>query len=390
MKIAIVIPNSLSALLFCKGMINNMKSVDGYDIHIICQEDIHADKLRELGVNIINLDMYRFISPIRDTLYLVKLYKIIKREGFDVVLNFSTKPNIYGPIAAKMANVKTIISHIVGLGATFLPNNGIKSILLQNILLRLYHISCKLCDKVWFTNPNDLNLFISWDIINKKKVVLTNNYLDVDYYSSTTVDSTSIFGLKKELDIRDKDRVVIMVARMIWSKGIKEFAEASEILKDKHPHIKFLLVAPLEPNALDSVPESYIRQIEQKSNLKWLGFRSDVKSLYALSDLAVLPSYYKEGGYPRALTEPMAMGKPIITTESEDCRGTVEEGKNGYLVPVKDSKALAAAISSLIEDNDKLLEFGKYSRLKAERGFDEKKIVPQALRECGVLPLGNG
>lgn len=385
MKIAIVIPNSLSALLFCKGMINNMKSVDGYDIHIICQEDIHADKLRELGVNIINLDMYRFISPIRDTLYLVKLYKIIKREGFDVVLNFSTKPNFYGPIAAKMANVKTIISHIVGLGATFLPNNGIKSILLQNILLRLYHISCKLCDKVWFTNPNDLNLFISWDIINKKKVVLTKNYLDVDYYSSTTVDSTSIFGLKKELDIRDKDRVVIMVARMIWSKGIKEFAEASEILKDKHPHIKFLLVAPLEPNALDSVPESYIRQIEQKSNLKWLGFRSDVKSLYALSDLAVLPSYYKEGGYPRALTEPMAMGKPIITTESEDCRGTVEEGKNGYLVPVKDSKALAAAISLLIEDNDKLIQFGQYSRLKAERDFDENKIVPQALIECGIL-----
>lgn len=385
MKIAIVIPNSLSALLFCKGIINNMKSVDGYDIHIICQEDIHADKLRELGVNIINLDMYRFISPIRDTLYLVKLYKIIKREGFDVFLNFSTKPNIYGPIAAKMANVKTIISHIVGLGATFLPNNGIKSILLQNILLRLYHLSCKLCDKVWFTNPNDLNLFISWDIINKKKVVLTKNYLDVDYYSSTTVDSTSIFGLKKELDIRDKDRVVIMVARMIWSKGIKEFAEASEILKDKHPHIKFLLVAPLEPNALDSVPESYIRQIEQKSNLKWLGFRSDVKSLYALSDLAVLPSYYKEGGYPRALTEPMAMGKPIITTESEDCRGTVEEGKNGYLVPVKDSKALAAAISLLIEDNDKLIQFGQYSRLKAERDFDENKIVPQALIECGIL-----
>lgn len=362
-----------------------MKSVDGYDIHIICQEDIHADKLRELGVNIINLDMYRFISPIRDTLYLVKLYKIIKREGFDVFLNFSTKPNIYGPIAAKMANVKTIISHIVGLGATFLPNNSIKSILLQNILLRLYHLSCKLCDKVWFTNPNDLNLFISWDIINKKKVVLTKNYLDVDYYSSTTVDSTSIFGLKKELDIRDKDRVVIMVARMIWSKGIKEFAEASEILKDKHPHIKFLLVAPLEPNALDSVPESYIRQIEQKSNLKWLGFRSDVKSLYALSDLAVLPSYYKEGGYPRALTEPMAMGKPIITTESEDCRGTVEEGKNGYLVPVKDSKALAAAISLLIEDNDKLIQFGQYSRLKAERDFDENKIVPQALIECGIL-----
>jgi len=89
------------------------------------------------------------------------------------------------------------------------------------------------------------------------------------------------------------------------------------------------------------------------------------------------------------LTEPMAMGKPIITTNTPDCRETVEEGKNGLLIPVKDSMALATAIEELIADEHKSLEFGKYSRVKAERDFDEKKIVPQALAALGFpLPPG--
>ncbi len=123
---------------------------------------------------------------------------------------------------------------------------------------------------------------------------------------------------------------------------------------------------------------------EKTSHLKWLGFRSDVKRIYALSDLAVLPSYYKEGGYPRALLEPMAMGKPVITTDIPDCKGTVEEGRNGFLVPAKDAKALAKAIENLILDEHMLKKFGEYSRVKAEREFDEKKIVPQALLQLGI------
>lgn len=386
MNIAIVIPDAYSAFLFCKGIITYLKNIVKANISVICFEDLYGHNIRSLGVNIINLDIYRFLNPLKDASYLLKLYNIFKRERFDVVINFSTKPNIYGPIAARMANVKRVISHIVGLGSVFLSNNGIKSQLLENILLLFYLLSCKLSDKVWFTNPNDLKLFIARGLIGQDKVVLTKNYLDVDYYSSTNVDPNEIKQLRKELRIRVQDKVVIMVARMMWSKGIREFAEASVILKNEYLNLFFLLIAPLEPDNLDSVPESYIREMEKKSNLKWLGFRSDVKNLYALSDLAVLPSYYKEGGYPRALTEPMAMGKPIITTESEDCRGTVEEGKNGFLVPIKDAKALAAAISLLMEDNDKRVRFGQYSRLKAERDFDEKKIVSQALIECGVIP----
>jgi len=140
----------------------------------------------------------------------------------------------------------------------------------------------------------------------------------------------------------------------------------------------------LETGSQDAVPESYVREKEKSANFKWLGFQDDVKRLYAIADLAVLPTYYKEGGYPRALLEPMAMGKPVITTTSEDCRGTIEEGKNGFLVPIQDSRALAAAISRVMSDDELREILGGYSRVKAVRDFDEQSIVLDALYELGL------
>ena len=125
-------------------------------------------------------------------------------------------------------------------------------------------------------------------------------------------------------------------------------------------------------------------QREHVANFQWPGFRSDAGDLCRLADLAVLPTYSREGGFPRALLEPMAAGKPVIASDSADCRGAVEEGSNGYLVPIRDSGALAAAVASLLDDPEKRQMFGAQSRLKVEREFDERTIFPGALRALGM------
>ena len=124
--------------------------------------------------------------------------------------------------------------------------------------------------------------------------------------------------------------------------------------------------------------------MENEANFFWLGFQEDVKAFYAVSQLAVLPSYYNEGGYPRALLEPMSMGRPIIAADTDGCRGTVEEGENGFLVPPRDSNALARGIALIMDDDDLRQRMGQYSREKACRDFDEKRIVPGALRDLGL------
>jgi glycosyltransferase involved in cell wall biosynthesis len=384
MKIALVCPDGLTVMVFCKGIIRALQSISGARVIVVCDAGAYRHEIEALGVTCAVIAMYRWIDPIGDLKYAWKLWRFFRHERCDVVLNFATKPNIYGSIAAKLAGTPLIMSHVVGLGAGFHPRKNLVGRALQYLVINLYRLACVSSNKVWFTNANNRKLFIEKNLVTEAKTLLTRNYLDVSEYDLDRVSAERMASARRDCGIGPKDQMVIMVARMIWSKGIREFAEAAELLRRSHPALKFVLVAPLEIGSHEAVPESFIREKERGGNLIWLGFQNDVKRLYAIADLAVLPTYYKEGGYPRALLEPMAMGKPVITTDSEDCRGTVEEGYNGYLVPQRDARALADAIARVMSDEDARKRLGRNSQIKAARDFDEKKIVPGALRSLGL------
>jgi len=333
------------------------------------------------GVLHFPIGYYRFLNVRKDISYVFSLYKILRKERFDMVINIAPKANIYGSIVAKLVGTKKIVCSVWGLGVVFVDAVSLKAKLLKSLVLRLYWIAFRLSDKVWFTNGYDYNWFISLGVIKSTKAFLTQNYVNTEDFSPQSVSSGEMFNLRKEFKLSKDNMVVVMVARMSWAKGVKEFAEAAEILKNKYPLLKFILIGPMDNGSSDSVPESYLREREKYGNFVWTNFRKDVKTFYAIANLAILPSYYSEGGSPRGLTEAMAMEKPVVTTDSVHCKGTVEDGKNGYHIPVKDSKALANAIEKIISNNNTEKNFGKYSRLKVLSEFDERKIVSQVVKE---------
>ena len=386
MKIAIVIPNDFSIVWFCEELVKALLSDKNNTICVI--SDIHdgyeyghyAEIMKKWGVDHIPIKFYRFVNPVEDLKYLITLYKILRQEKVDMVLNISTKPNLYGSIAAKLANVDKIVCSVWGLGLAFADMKGFKSRILKIIVKMLYRIAFNISQKVWFTNKIDHDYFVSRNIVSPEKAILTKNYVNTDEFSPESVSREEILKLKKELGLKLEDKVVIMLARMSWAKGVRQFVEAASILRKDMPELKFVLVGPEDVGSSDRVPESYLRDSEKYDNFMWLGFRRDVKELYAISDLAVYPSYYREGGYPRGLTEPMAMSKPVITTDSIHCKGTVEDGKNGFIVPIKDSKSFANAIKKIASDEEMAHEFGRCSREKAINEFDEKKIIRQLVQ----------
>lgn len=386
-RIAVVCPDDLSIVLFCKGIIDVLKNQDDSKVYVLSDiwdeagDGHYAEIIKSWGVEHIRLEMYRYINVLKDFKLLFLLMKLFRQKHIDIVVNITTKPNILGTIAGKITGVKQILCSVWGRGSVFVDLPGISNHLRRMFVLMLYRVAFLLATKVWFTNVNDLDYFLSKGIIKKKKTILTRNYVNTDEYVPYELSQESAKNLRSELGLEERDKVVIMVARMIWAKGIREFAEASKLLLSSLPHVKFILVGPGEEGIDDAIPVSYLRDCEKSGNFSWIGFRRDVKDLYALADVAVLPSYYKEGGYPRALTEPMAMAKPVIAADSVDCRGPVEDGRNGYLVAVKDSGSLARAIEILMKDERKRKEFGEYGRKKAEVEFDEKVIVRQVVRE---------
>ena len=385
MKIVFIAPDGLSVVLFCKKILKTLKETPNANVIVICDVGDYNQEIESLGVKCVNIGAYRFFSISEDLKYLWKLKTFFSDNSVDIVFTFCTKQNIYGTLGAALAGVPKVYSHVVGLGTAFLEAKNLKGRIISRITSVLYKIVGNITKKIWFTNKNDLKFFVSNKFIDSKKVVLTPNYLDVSDYKLDTISLKDIQEAKELCKIAPNEIIIVMVARLIWAKGIKEFVETAISLREKRPNFKFILVAPEEAGSFGAVPKEYVLATESKANFMWLGFQKKVKPLYAISDLAVLPTFYKEGGYPRALLEPMAMGKPVITTDSEDCCGAVEDTKNGYLIPVKNSWALEDAIIRILDDENISKKFGEYSRVKAIRDFDESTIIPGALRQMGVI-----
>ncbi len=384
MRIAIIIPDDFSIVWFSETIVK--KLIKDHDVTAIC--DVHSQHkdghylqiMKSWGVKHEQVEFYRFFNPIKDLKYIFKLIRILRRNKYDKVINIATKPNLYGPIAEKISGHKDISTCVWGLGLSFSEKKSFRIYLYRFIATLLYKHAFKASNKVWFTNEKDLDHFKNKSLIDPKKVILTKNYVNTHDFSPGAVSKEKSLELRKELGYSSQDKVVILLARMSWAKGIKEFCESADFLSNQK-NLKFLLVGPEDKGSADSVPIEYLKKYDKKENFKWIGFRRDVKELYSISDLAVYPSFYREGGYPRGLTEPMSMGKPVITTDSEHCAKSVDHQKSGLIIPIKDSKALANGID-LIMSNPQIAEnYGKESRKKAIRELDEETIITSLIEE---------
>jgi N,N'-diacetylbacillosaminyl-diphospho-undecaprenol alpha-1,3-N-acetylgalactosaminyltransferase len=370
-KIALISPDGLSNIIFSRTLSKILTKKYKAKVFTISSLDLYKKQIEKIHSTHINISMARWISPVLDVIYIFKLFMILKKIKCDHIITFTTKPNIYGVIAGKLAGVKSITMAVRGLGQNFNKKNNK---IVSNIVRLLYKLACKLSDTVWFTNPNNLKFFKKKGIIKKKNIIITKNGVDLSIFNSSKVSKVKMNKVRKELSIKKNSLIVVMVARLIKSKGIREYIKASNLLKKKIPNLIFLLIAPEEMGSSEFIEPNEIKFAEKNDNFKWLRFRTDVDVLYNISDLAVLPSYYQEGGYPRALIEAMAFGKPVIAADTLDCRGPVENGVNGYLVKPRDSHDLANKIFKIFKKNSNRMKLGKNSLKKVRSEFDDKKI----------------
>ena len=171
--------------------------------------------------------------------------------------------------------------------------------------------------------------------------------------------------------------VFLFVARLLSEKGIREFAAAARMLKNEGQNAEFRVLGSPDAGNPTSIKAIEITNWVQEGLFHYYGFVDDVRPAMAESDVIVLPSYYREG-VPRSVLEGMAMAKMIITTDNVGCRDTVEDGKNGFIVPPRDIEALAAAMKKVLKlsEND-INRMGTYSRQKVENEFADQYVLPQ-------------
>lgn len=376
MRVAVIVPNDVDIRNFHQGLIQGLQACN-MDVTIICPDGPYVPQFREWGVAHIPIVLDRFTSLRTDLRLLHALTDILRAGKFDIVHNHTIKPNIYGTLAAKRAGVPTILGSVHGMGSMFTESAGLKRQALRGVVMGLYALAFRFIDRVQFLNSDDMMFFTSHRLISPHKAVLIRSIgVNLSRFHAADVEPSTLEHLRAELDIDAETRVVMMVARAYWSKGVHEFVMAAEALSAQQKVV--CVLAGAAEDGPDAVPVEYLRAHESPG-FRWLGFRRDVRDLMALADVVVLPSFYPEG-VPKSLLEAMAMQKPIVTTNNRGCREVIEDGKNGFMIPIKDTAALTNALDKLLRDPAMRAAFGAYSRQKAAREFDEAVVVQQVLR----------
>lgn len=335
---------------------------DGYDVTIISEDTGVSNKIRETGLKTIDLPINKAGTNIKDEIKtFFFLYKLFRREKPDIVHLVGLKTMLWGSLACRLAGVNAMVSAVCGLGVLFDEEHA-HSFMTRSILevLRVTHNKKRLA--VIFQNNDDKAIFLNAKIMKEEQCAFTNgsgiNLQNYDY----TPEPTD--GLIR----------IIFTARMVEDKGTLVLIDAAKKLESEYKgKVQFLLCGGLDTNP-NGITKEILESRCDGEYIQWLGHRKDVLELLRQSHIMAFPSWYREG-LPKSVIEAEAIGRPVVTTDSVGCRDTVIDGKNGHMIPIKDSDALAMALKKLIDNPELRQTMGKNARDFAVSKFDIKDVV---------------
>ncbi len=324
--------------------------------------NIHAKKL---GILYEPIFLNRHgLSLTGDIKTLKSLLNLLKKHKPSIVLAHGIKLVIWGGISARIQNIP-FFALITGLGFAF-QGKSFRRKLLTKFVSFLYKIALRNSKAVIFQNKDNRDLFIDKRIVPRSKTHIVNG---------SGVDINK-FGFTKQPDTGFS---FLLVARLLGEKGLREYVAAAKIVKASFPDVKFEIVGA-EDESLDAIPLEEVERWSEYANYN--GSTNDVRPFIENCNVYVLPSYHE--GLPRSTLEAMSMGRPVLTTSASGCKETVEEGVNGFMVPIGSSKKLAERMIWFIENKDKIRIMGEKSRAIIEDKFDVRKVNKEMLRILGI------
>lgn len=340
----------------------------GYGVVVTGPDQTDVDRIEALGARFVEIPMNKTGTSVAgDLQYCAALAQFLRQEKPDVTLGYTIKPVVYGALAAELAGVQNINSLITGGGYTFTADS-LKAHALGALVRQLYRMGLRRADHVIFQNPDDLAEFCDRGLAPcSRSTYVHGSGVNLEHYEPAPLPQKMTF---------------FMLSRLLKSKGVREYLEAARIVKARHPEVRFVLLGKYEASMQDAVDRDWVEGFIADGVVERLDETSDVRPYYADCSVYVLPSYRE--GTPRTVLEAMAMGRPIITCDTQGCRETVEEGQNGFLVPVRDAGAVAERMEWFIEHPECVATMGTASLDLVRHKFDVRKVNADMLRIMGI------
>ena len=301
----------------------------GYKVLVLTEFDGYEHLIRSEvdGINPLFISR-KGVNPFVDFLTIVDLARYFLKIKPEILLTFTIKPVIYGSIAAKLFKVPSIVM-ITGLGTAFITDNWVSS-----IVKRLYRFALSSVDVIFFQNVDDKKIFVEYKLVDTKICrYVPGSGVDIDKFAYSTLPDTG-------------EITFLLIARMLWDKGIGEFVDAARAIKLKYSNVRFQLLGPLGVQNRSSIKKIQVEAWHNEGIIEYLGQTDDVKSFIENACCIILPSYRE--GTSRVLLEAASMGRPLIASNVPGCREVVQDGVTGLLCEPRNYLDLSQKIECMI------------------------------------------
>lgn len=371
MRIAVVANTAWYLVNFRMNLMHTLQEVGHEVVAIAPPDDVQAERLQAAGVAFLPVSISGSgTHPLRELQSVWGLRRAFKGLGIQAVLSYTPKGNLYSAIAALSLGLP-FVPNVSGLGRSFIRKNWVTL-----VVKLLYRLTLGKAQKVFFQNLDDMAIFVKAGLVPAHRC---------ERLPGSGVD-LSKFTLAPCPERASDAPVFLLVARLLWDKGVGEFVAAARQVRQRYPHAEFQLLGFLDVDNPSAVPREYVQAWEAEGVLTYLGPTDDVRPFLAAADCVVLPSYRE--GVPRTLLEAAAMGRPVITTDAPGCRDTVVHGLTGLMCRVADADDLAAQmlnwLAMPVTERQKMGLEG-HARVKDE--FDERLVLQEYVRVVQELSV---
>jgi glycosyltransferase involved in cell wall biosynthesis len=347
---------------------------DGHAVVTIAPAGDHAQLIEAAGVPFVPVAISGGgVNPWVEWQSVRQLARVLMTHQVDAVLSYTPKGNVYSALACLWHGV-AFVPNVSGLGRVFVRQTPL------TLLVRwLYRLTFRRAKRVFFQNHDDLQTFVS------ARLVLPGL---AERLPGSGVDLTRFLPQCWPHDAHAAP-VFLLVARMLWDKGVGEFVAAARAVRVKHPSTRFHLLGFLDVVNPSAVAREHVEQWVAEGVVQYFPPTDDVRPHLTAASCVVLPSFYREG-VPRSLLEAAASARPIITTDTSGCRDTVQDGQTGFLCKPKDVEDLAAKMLTFLELTQAEREaMGQRARRHMEDNFGEHLVIDRYLAVVAEIAVGS-
>jgi glycosyltransferase involved in cell wall biosynthesis len=347
----------------------------GYEVHTVSSSGPSLDSLREEGFICHELPIPRSANPIHIIRSIILLWRLFKKEKFDIMHAHTPVASVSARIAAKIAGIKHIFYTAHGF---YFHENMQRALYLAHLMIERFMGS--ITTHLFVQSEEDYETAWQKGIIKKDKLTYIGNGVDEKRFSASQMVGMRE-ATRKELCYKDEDFVFAFIGRLVEEKGVKEMVSAAAIVCKAGLPARFLIIGSNAIGDRDSFAEHIKEQIDTlkiNDRFYFTGFTNNVPNFLIASDTFMLPSYRE--GLPRSIIEAMHLGLPVISTNIRGPREEVLEGITGYLVPAKSAIELSEAMKKmLLSSKEEVSKMGEAGRLRAMEFFCERMVVERIL-----------